>query len=62
MLSKTLGPIWVVLLGVVVLFGFFAALGLFAPAEVWVSNIDSGRTWHAGALNMDLLHELWLES
>lgn len=35
---------------------------LFAPAEVWVSNIDSGRTWHAGALNMDLLHELWLES
>jgi len=38
MLSKTLGPIWVVLLGVVVLFGFFAALGLFAPAEVlWLT-------------------------
>lgn len=38
MLSKTLGPIWVLLLGVVVLFGFFAALGLFSPAEVlWLS-------------------------
>lgn len=35
---------------------------LFAPAEVWVSNLDSGRTWHAGALNMDLLRELWLEA
>jgi len=32
---------------------------LFAPAEVWVSNIDSGNTWHAGRLNMDLLHGLW---
>ena len=38
MLSKTLGPIWVLLLGVAVLFGFFAALGLFSPAEVlWLS-------------------------
>jgi hypothetical protein len=38
MLSKMLGPIWVVLLGVVVLFGFFAALGLFAPDEVmWLT-------------------------
>jgi methenyltetrahydromethanopterin cyclohydrolase len=35
---------------------------LFAPAEVWVSNIDSGRTWHGGAVNMDLLRGLWLES
>ena len=25
---------------------------LFAPAEVWVSNLDSGNTWHAGALDM----------
>ena len=25
---------------------------LFAPAEVWVSNLDSGNTWHGGALNM----------
>jgi methenyltetrahydromethanopterin cyclohydrolase len=34
---------------------------LFAPAEVWVSNIGSGNTWHAGALNMPLLQELWLQ-
>lgn len=34
---------------------------LFAPAEVWVSNLDSGNTWHAGALNMDLLRRLWLQ-
>ena len=34
---------------------------LFAPAEVWVSNIDSGNTWHGGALNMGLLQGLWLK-
>ena len=34
---------------------------LFAPAEVWVSNLDSGSTWHAGALNMALLQDLWLQ-
>ena len=34
---------------------------LFAPAEVWVSNIDSGNTWHAGALDMALLQRLWLQ-
>ena len=34
---------------------------LFAPAEVWVSNLDSGRTWHGGALNMALLQGLWLK-
>jgi len=34
---------------------------LFAPAEVWVSNLDSGRTWHAGAIDMALLRSLWLE-
>jgi methenyltetrahydromethanopterin cyclohydrolase len=34
---------------------------LFAPAEVWVSNLDSGRSWHAGATDMDLLRGLWLE-
>jgi methenyltetrahydromethanopterin cyclohydrolase len=33
--------------------------GLFAPAEVWVSNLDTGNTWHGGALNMGLLTELW---
>ena len=32
---------------------------LFAPAEVWVSNLDSGNTWHAGALDMPLLLALW---
>ena len=35
--------------------------GLFAPAEVWVSNLDSGHTWHGGALNMALLRQLWLQ-
>ena len=34
---------------------------LFAPAEVWVSNIDSGNTWHAGALDMALLRRVWLQ-
>lgn len=34
---------------------------LFAPAEVWVSNVDSGNTWHAGELNMPLLQKLWLQ-
>jgi len=33
---------------------------LFAPAEVWVSNLASGRTWHAGALNLPLLRAQWL--
>jgi methenyltetrahydromethanopterin cyclohydrolase len=35
---------------------------LFAPAEVWISNLDSGNTWHAGALNMALLRQLWLQA
>jgi methenyltetrahydromethanopterin cyclohydrolase len=34
---------------------------LFAPAEVWVSNLDSGNTWHAGAPDMALLQRLWLQ-
>jgi methenyltetrahydromethanopterin cyclohydrolase len=34
---------------------------LFAPAEVWVSHLDSGQSWHAGALNMALLRSLWLQ-
>lgn len=33
---------------------------LFAPAEVWVSHLPSGQTWHAGALKMDLLKAQWL--
>jgi len=34
---------------------------LFAPAEVWVSNLDSGHTWHGGRLDMALLRRLWLQ-
>ena len=34
---------------------------LFAPAEVWVSNLDSGNTWHGGGLNTGLLTGLWLQ-
>jgi methenyltetrahydromethanopterin cyclohydrolase len=33
---------------------------LFAPAEAWVSNLDSGRTFHGGALETDLLWRTWL--
>ncbi len=32
---------------------------LFAPAEVWVSHLESGRTWHAGRLEMELLRRQW---
>jgi len=32
---------------------------LFAPAEVWVSNLASGNTWHAGGLDMPLLLDMW---
>jgi methenyltetrahydromethanopterin cyclohydrolase len=34
---------------------------LFAPAEVWVSNLTTGRTFHAGATRFDLLRPLWLD-
>ncbi|HJV25859.1 MAG TPA: methenyltetrahydromethanopterin cyclohydrolase [Aromatoleum sp.] len=34
---------------------------LFAPAEVWVSSLASGRTWHAGKVDMGLLRRLWLD-
>jgi methenyltetrahydromethanopterin cyclohydrolase len=34
---------------------------LFAPAEVWVSNLDTGSSFHAGGMNMDLLRGLWLK-
>ena len=33
---------------------------LFAPAEVWVTSLDSGATWHAGGLEMPLLQQQWL--
>jgi len=43
-------------------FDFYKIDGaLFAPAQVWVSNVDSGRSWHAGRLDMALLTKLWLE-
>jgi methenyltetrahydromethanopterin cyclohydrolase len=43
-------------------FDFYKIDGaLFAPAEAWVSNVDSGNTWHAGALDMALLKRLWLQ-
>lgn len=34
---------------------------LFAPAEVWVSNLDTGSSFHGGALEMALLHRHWLQ-
>lgn len=34
---------------------------LFAPAEVWVSNRDSGNTFHAGGLHLPLLLGQWLQ-
>jgi methenyltetrahydromethanopterin cyclohydrolase len=33
---------------------------LFAPAEVWVSCLQSGKTWHGGKLNLELLRGQWL--
>lgn len=33
---------------------------LFAPAEVWVSHLGSGATWHAGAMRLDLLRAQWM--
>jgi methenyltetrahydromethanopterin cyclohydrolase len=35
---------------------------LFAPAQAWVSNLDSGRTWRAGRADMALLQRLWWEN
>jgi methenyltetrahydromethanopterin cyclohydrolase len=44
-------------------FDFYKIDGaLFAPAEVFVSNLDSGNTWHAGALDMGLLLGLWRQA
>lgn len=34
---------------------------LFAPAEVWVSHLESGHTWHAGESDFALLHAQWLQ-
>jgi methenyltetrahydromethanopterin cyclohydrolase len=42
-------------------FDFYKIDGaLFAPAEVWVSSLQSGTTWHGGALNLELLRGQWL--
>ncbi|MCC8396105.1 methenyltetrahydromethanopterin cyclohydrolase [Paraburkholderia sp. MMS20-SJTR3] len=32
---------------------------LFAPAEVWVSSLESGATYHGGQLDGALLHHQW---
>jgi methenyltetrahydromethanopterin cyclohydrolase len=28
---------------------------LFSPAEVWLTSVDSGKTFHAGRLNPEVL-------
>ena len=33
---------------------------LFAPAKVIISNLDSGRTWVEGKLNLSLLEDSWI--
>lgn len=34
---------------------------LFSPAEIFVNNINSGRTFHAGAINAEVLKKSFLE-
>jgi len=42
-------------------FDFYKIDGaLFAPAEVWVSSLRSGKTWHGGKLDLELLRRQWL--
>lgn len=33
---------------------------LFAPAEAWVSHLDTGQTWRGGATDLELLRGQWL--
>jgi methenyltetrahydromethanopterin cyclohydrolase len=33
--------------------------GLFAPAEVWISSLESGATYHGGQVNQALLDTQW---
>ena len=33
---------------------------LFAPAKVIISNLDSGKSWVEGKLNLPLLEESWV--
>ena len=35
---------------------------LFSPAEVWLTSVQSGKTYHAGHLNPDVLHASLLET
>ena len=35
---------------------------LFAPAVVWISNLNTGKTWNYGRLNLDLLESLWIKN
>jgi methenyltetrahydromethanopterin cyclohydrolase len=35
---------------------------LFSPAEVWLTSVASGKTYHAGRLNSEVLHASLLES
>jgi methenyltetrahydromethanopterin cyclohydrolase len=32
---------------------------LFAPAEVWISSLESGATYHGGKIDMALLDAQW---
>lgn len=34
---------------------------LFSPAEVFLNNVVSGRTFHAGRVNSDILRRMWTE-
>jgi methenyltetrahydromethanopterin cyclohydrolase len=34
---------------------------LFSPAEIFVNNVKSGRTFHAGAVNVDVLKQSFLD-
>ncbi|OUV02847.1 MAG: methenyltetrahydromethanopterin cyclohydrolase [Betaproteobacteria bacterium TMED82] len=34
---------------------------LFAPAEILISNLSSGKTWKKGNLNLELLEKLWIQ-
>jgi len=35
---------------------------LFSPAEVWLTSVQSGKTYHAGRLNPEVLHASLLEA
>ncbi len=35
---------------------------LFSPAEVWLTSVESGKTYHAGYLNPEVLHASLLET